>query len=228
MTGAPDDIMRLALLVPSSNTVMEGDLHGALPRDRIAVHTGRMYLVETTPEAERRMIEEHAAKAAEDLGTVEPHLLVFGCTSAGSLGGLEYDRGICEDLGRRAGCPAIGVINAVSGALGRLGLRRVALITPYVPALTDAVRRSLEEGGVEVVAAHGLGLSVNIELAAPTPDDIVDFARDRLAGVDFDGLFASCTNFRALDAKPLLEEAFGCPVVTSNSAVIEAIRERLP
>ena len=44
---------RIALLVPSSNTVMENDLHSALSRDLFTVHTDRMYLVETTREAER-------------------------------------------------------------------------------------------------------------------------------------------------------------------------------
>jgi maleate cis-trans isomerase len=39
---------KIALLVPSSNTVMENDLHSALPKDRYTVHTDRMFLVETT------------------------------------------------------------------------------------------------------------------------------------------------------------------------------------
>ena len=45
--------------------------------------------------------------------------------------------------------------------------------------------------------------------------------------MDFDTLFVSCTNFRALEAVPLLEEAFGCTVLTSNSAIIEAIKAEI-
>ena len=60
---------RVALLVPSSNTVMENDLHRGLPSDRFTVHTDRMFLVETTREAESRMIEEFARPAAKDVGT---------------------------------------------------------------------------------------------------------------------------------------------------------------
>jgi maleate isomerase len=52
---------RIALLVPSSNTVMENDLHSALPREHFTVHTDRMFLVETTRDAEIRMIEDHIA-----------------------------------------------------------------------------------------------------------------------------------------------------------------------
>lgn len=78
----------------------------------------------------------------------------------------------------------------------------------------------------EIVAAHGMGITNNVALADPTPDDIVVFAKEKLAGRAFDLLFVSCTNFRGLDAKPKLETQFGIPVVTSNSAVIDNIRRR--
>jgi maleate isomerase len=214
---------RIALLVPSSNTVMENDLHSALPRDKFTVHTDRMYLVETTREAEIRMIEDYAAAAAKDLGTLDPDLLVFGCTSAGSLFGLEYDAKTCRGLGELAGCPALGVINAVSDALQRANARRIAVITPYIEDLTQSVANAVKTAEREIVAAHGMGISVNVELADPTPVDIVSFAKDKLKGVSFDTLFVSCTNFRSLEAKSDLEATFGCKVVTSNSAVVDAI-----
>ena len=223
----PDPRARIALVVPSSNTVMENDLHAALPKDRVTIHTARMYLTETTREAEELMIERDAPKAADDLGTLNPDVLVFGCTSGGSLHGLDFDAQICRDLGHRAGCPTIGVISSVSEALRRRDLANVAVITPYIDSLTEAVGRSVGESGVKVVAAHGMGIDVNVELADPTPQDIADFAQARLGGLTFDGLFVSCTNFRSFEAIGRLEEIFGCPVVTSNSATIEALRDRL-
>lgn len=218
--------IRVALLVPSSNTVMENDLHKGLPADRYTVHTDRMYLVETTREAEIRMIEDFAAQAASDLGTLNPDLFVFGCTSAGSLFGLDYDASVCKKLGSLAGCTPLGVVTAVSDALERAAAKRIAVITPYNEDLTKSVADAVAVNGRQIVAAHGLGITNNVALADPTPDDIVAFAREKLAGVDFDLLFVSCTNFRALEAKPALEAAFNAPVVTSNSAVIAAIRRR--
>ncbi|MDP6773369.1 MAG: aspartate/glutamate racemase family protein [Rhodospirillales bacterium] len=223
----PDSRARVALLVPSSNTVMENDLHAALPKDRVTVHTARMYLTVTTPEAEERMIDQEAPKAADDLGTVNPDVLVFGCTSGGSLHGLDYDAKVCGDLGRRAGCPAIGVISSVLAALGRRKLSTVAVITPYIDSLTEAVAGSVRESGIEVVAAHGMGIDVNVALADPTPDEIAEFAKQRLSGLTFDGLFVSCTNFRSVEAIGRLEKIFGCPVVTSTSATREALRGHL-
>ena len=218
--------IRIALLVPSSNTVMENDLHRALPRDRYTIHTDRMFLVETTREAETIMIEEHAPPAAKVLGTTNPDLLVFGCTSAGSLFGLDYDAKVCRDLGEFAGCSALGVINAVSDALTNVKARRIAIITPYVEDLTRSVAAALESGERQIVAAHGMGISVNVHIADMEPEQIIRFAREKLHGLSFDTLFVSCTNFRALEAKSALEAAFGISVITSNSAVIEAIENR--
>ena len=220
--------VRVALLVPSSNTVMENDLHAALPKDRFTVHTDRMYLVETTRDAETSMIEEHARPAAKDVGTTDPDVLVFGCTSAGSLIGLDYDVRVCAELGQLARCPAIGVINAVSDALSRAQAQRIAVITPYNEDLTRAVAAAVNTPGREIVAAHGMGITVNVELADPTPADIVHFATERLKGLTFDTLFVSSTNYRALEAKAELEAVFGTRVVTSNSAVVEAIHARFP
>ncbi|WP_292931880.1 aspartate/glutamate racemase family protein [Noviherbaspirillum sp.] len=215
--------LRVALLVPSSNTVMENDLHAALPKRDFTVHADRMYLVECTRDAERRMIEQFAPQAAGDLGTLNPDLLVFGCTSAGSLFGLDYDAKVCRELGERAGCLGLGVISAVAEALERQGARRLAVITPYNEDLTQSVASAVADGR-EIVCAYGMGIEDNVALADPTPEEIVAFARERLAGKSFDGIFVSCTNFRAYEARRALAEAFGVPVVTSNSAVIDAIQ----
>lgn len=216
----------MALIVPSSNTIMENDLHAGLPKSQFSVHTDRMYLVETTREAELRMIEQFAPQAAADLGTVKPDLLVFGCTSAGSLYGLDGDRKVCDRLSELSGCRTVGVINAVEKALARVNARRLAVLTPYNEDLTQSVAKSVAAGR-EIVGAFGLGITDNVALADPTPADILAFAQKSLAGLSFDSILVSCTNFRALEARPALEAAFKVPVVTSNSAVIDEIKAAL-
>jgi maleate isomerase len=213
---------RVALLVPSCNTVMENDLHLGLSKDRFTVHTGRMYLIETTREKEIEMIEKFAPQAASDLGTAKPDLLVFGCTSAGSLFGLDYDRKVCIQLGELAGCPTVGVITAVSRAIEKQGAKRLAVLTPYNEDLTQAVSRAASQGR-EIACAFGMGITDGFALAEPTPEKITDFATRKLDGQKYDGIFVSCTNFRALEAKQALEQKFGVPVVTSNSAVLDHI-----
>jgi maleate isomerase len=110
----------------------------------------------------------------------------------------------------------------VAQALDRQGARRLAVITPYNEDLTKSVASAVAAGR-DIIGAWGMGITDNVALADPTPADIVAFAREKLAGKSFDGLFVSCTNFRAYEARAALQDAFGVPVVTSNSAVVEAI-----
>lgn len=221
-----DRMPRIGLMVPSSNTVMEMDFNRELV-GRCSVHTARMFMVETTRDAEIAMVDTFGPEAARDLGTLNPDLVVFGCTSAGSLFGAAYDAEVCERLGKIAGAPTLGVLTAVGQALNAVPGTRLAVITPYVDDLTNSVARAAESDTRKAVAAVGMGISDNVKLSDPTPQDIVEFSRRSLAGVDFDLLLVSCTNFRALEAKDLLERQFGVPVVTSNSAVLAAIRRRL-
>jgi len=71
---------RVGVIVPSSNTTVETDFMRALPTG-VTVHTARMFVAETTAEAERRMIYDHVPKAVTDLATLRPHVVAFACTS---------------------------------------------------------------------------------------------------------------------------------------------------
>lgn len=220
--GSTNASVRVGLLVPSSNTVMEVDLYRHLP-GHFTLHTARMYLEETTREAEKRMIEEFAPQAAASVKTARPHFVVFGCTSAGSLGGVQYDQEICERLSEITGVPTIGVFSSVRETLRRLAARSIAVITPYVDDLNHSIREGLEKDGFEVLAIHGMGIDVNFELAMVTPEEIAAFSMEKLKDIKAEALFFSCTNFRAMEALPLLKKQFGSSIVTSNSATLEAI-----
>lgn len=213
---------RVGLLVPSSNTVMEPDFWRALPPGA-TLHTGRMYLEETTPEAESRMLDEHVLPAARDLVTARPDLIVFGCTSAGALRGNQYDADLCRRISDLSGVPTVSVIASVRQAITASGARRVGVVTPYVDALNQRIRESVEADGVAVAGIAGLGISDNFEIAAVPQERIVDFAERTLRDLDIDLAFVSCTNFPAVTALPELERRLGLPVVTSNQAAIAAV-----
>ena len=117
-------------------------------------------------------------------------------------------------------------IQSVRTALARRGARRVGVITPYVEALNEKIRESIEADGIEVAAIDGLGITENFAIARVEPGEIVAFARRTLGGQTIDVVFASCTNLRAVDAIAALEEAMGVPAVTSNQAVLEAVLGR--
>lgn len=76
---------RLGLIVPSSNTTMEMELHEALP-EGVSLHTARVPLRNVTEEELVKMntLAVEAAKLLRDAGV---EMMLYGCTSGSFIGG---------------------------------------------------------------------------------------------------------------------------------------------
>ena len=223
-----DDVTRLGLIVPSSNTAAERDFRRLLPAD-VEVHAARMYLAETSAAAEHGMLEQHAPRAAKDLGTLKPELVVFSCTSAGALLGIDGEEVLEQNLGMWSGAPIVSTNASVAWRLGTLGLKRIVVVTAYIDELNREIAATLHGRGFDVATISGMGITDNYSIALVSPDEIVDLAERtvREAGADVDGVFISCTNLRAAEAAGPLSSRIGLPVVTSNVAAIDSALSRL-
>jgi maleate isomerase len=217
---------RLGLLLPSSGTVQEVDFYRRVPPD-VTVHAARMRLPATTEADEARMLDHHVLPAAEDLATIRPHVVVFSCTSAGAIRGREYERRLCAEIAERVGAPVVSTLEAVREALRRLGVRSVAVVTPYPEALTASVRSGLEADGFAVPLARGLGLTDSLAIAEVPPRAIAAFAVETARAAPAEAVFVACCTFRALDAREAIARALGVPVVTSNQAALDAALREL-
>jgi maleate isomerase len=217
---------RVGLIVPSSNTVIEVDFYRRLPAD-VTLHTARMYLEETTPEGESAMLDDYLPRAVDDLRSARPDVVVFGCTSAGALRGNAYEAELIERIAVQTAATTFSVAASVRAAVRGAGARRVGVITPYIDSLNARIRESLESDRLRVAAIHGLGITDNFTIADVEPERIARFAAERFAGSDIELLFASCTNFRALDAQQRIQAALGVPVVTSNQAALAAVLDEI-
>ena len=218
------ETLRVGLIVPSSNTVMEPDMHRELG-DSCAISTSRTLLEETTREAEIRMLTEELPRSIRLIATTDPHVTVFGCTSAGSLGGVAHDREIGENIERETGGKGVTVVASVLAQLQRLQVRRLAVFTPYLKDLTESVTGCLSEGDVELVKVAGMGILKNRDIGEVTPQEIEKFVASHMEGVAADCIFLSCTNWQAIGAIAPLRERYGIPVISSNQATIDAVRE---
>ena len=216
--------LRIGLIVPSSNTVMEPDFHRHLSHAGL-VSTARIFLESVTREAEIRMLEEDLPKAAELIRTTAPDVVVFGCTSAGSLGSSAHDQAIGERIERLSGARAITVLQAVVSQLRNIGPRKLAVFTPYIEDLTRSVASSVAEAGFPPIKAAGMGIQVNLDIGRVTPEAIVAFVETQITGSSPDCIFLSCTNWRAIEAIEPLHKKLGIPVVSSNQAAIDLVQQ---
>jgi maleate isomerase len=217
-------------MIPSSNTTMEVDFARDLPTGT-SLHAVRMFMEDTTRAGEDRMLDEFALPAARDLGTARPDIVVFGCTSAGALRGNDYDTELCAQISELTGAPTVSTIGAVRAAIADSGAATIGVITPYVDELNERIRASIEADGIHVAAITGLGITENFAIAEVGHDKIVAFAVRTLGQLAAEGLidlvFASCTNFGAMAARPAIAAQIGLPVITSNQAVLAAAVARL-
>ena len=155
---------RVGLMIPSSNTMMEVDFTRDLPPGH-ALHTARMYMEDTTPAGENRMLDEFALPAARDLGTARPDVVVFGCTSAGALRGNDYDTELCQRISELTHAPVVSTIGAVRTAIEASGAASIGVITPYVDELNEKIKASIEDDGIDVAGITGLGITDNFQIA---------------------------------------------------------------
>ena len=226
MIGTGEKTARVGLIVPSSNTVVETDFFRELPAD-VSLHTARMFLGETTAESERIMVREYVPRAVADIASIRPDVVAFACTSAGAVLGAEGERQLIEGIARDTGAAVVSTNDAVGACIARHNPSSVAVITPYIDELNAAIRAGLEKRGLRVAGISGLGLTDNLDIGAVSPRQILELAERELAGLEFDLLFVSCTNFRAFEAREALAQRFGVPVVTSNQATFDAVTEAI-
>lgn len=217
-----EETFGVGLIVPSSNTVMERDFHRSFVRPAV-VSTTRIFLEEVTRETEIKMNRDELPLAIRLIKTVAPQVVVFGCTSASSIDGIEHDATIARFIADYTGAKPVTVIGAVLAQLRSIQPRRVAVFTPYQEEMTKSVTDCVVEAGFTLVKAAGMGIIDNREIGRVTPDEIVRFVEEQCRDVDADCIFLSCTNLRAIETIGRLQRLLGAPVLTSNQACIDEV-----
>jgi maleate isomerase len=160
---------------------------------------------------------EMVARTTMNVLPVGPLAVAYACTFGSFVGGLTGEAALVEAM-VAAGAPAAATTSgALLLALNRLGIRRIATVTPYTNDLTAGLTTFLAEAGIEVVATAGLGLIGQI-WAVPY-ETTVELVRS----IDSDAaeaVFISCTNLPTYDVIAGLEAALGKPVLTANQVTM--------
>lgn len=216
---------RIGLIVPSSNTNAEPDCLLLAPAG-VTLHSVRSggYDVEAVPDSGemRRFVRQSMELHVQLLRDARVDVIAYGCTSATLSDGPEFDRTFCSELEKLGGCPAVTAAGALVAAVRSTGANRVAFTSPYVPALSRESVSFLEKSGISVVSELAFDRELNsLQQNALTPQDAYDMAL-RADHPEAEAIVISCTDYRALEAVPAIEEKTGKPVITSNQALMFA------
>jgi len=228
--GASRRDYRIGLIVPASNTNAEPDCALLAPAG-VTLHISRSggYDVNAIPDSAemRRFVRSDLDNQLQLLSDARVDLIAYACTSATLSDGPEFDRQFCADIERISERPALTTAGALVDAIQALELEKVAFTSPYVQLLAQESIDFIQQCGTQVVSHASFSQSLNsIEQGALTPADAYRMAL--LADhPEAQGIVISCTDYRALEALPSIEQALGKPVICSNQALMYACLKRL-
>lgn len=212
---------KLGVIVPPTNTANEAEWNRLVPPG-VSVHAARMPLhvgVDFNDADAGRALCTDVERFATDLAQTGAEVIAYGCTA----GSMVEPVTVLADLIRAAtGRVGLTTAQAIVAALRALGVRRLAVATPYHAELNGHERAFLDSQGFRVTAIEGLGYGANgpeeyRNIARVVPQTVIELAR-RVDRPEAEALLLSCTDLATLEAIPVLERELGKPVISSNSA----------
>jgi maleate isomerase len=220
-THAPGPI-RLGMLTPSSNTVLEPMLARMTAESGISVHYSRFRVTEISLSqiGLGQFTFDAMVQTAELLAHAKVDAIAWNGTSAGWLG-FAQDEELCARIQAATGIPATSSVLAFRDAFRALGTKRVGLVTPYTFDVQRRIMTNWEAAGFPCRAERHLDLSDNFSFAEASEATIEAMVR-QVAAEGCDAAAIVCTNMRGAAIAPALEAELGIPVIDSVSVTLWA------
>jgi len=182
----------------------------------VSIHATRVFLEATDIESLLSMKEE-IGRASRELKTAEMDIIVFGCTSGSFVKGVEYDTEITTEIEDLTGIGATTTSTAVRESFHKLGVKNIALGSPYNEELNSKAKEYLEASGYHIVKTKGLDITPDIDIGKHSPETAYELGKS-INTDEADCIFLSCTDLRTIEIIDILEKDIGKPVVTANQA----------
>lgn len=215
---------KIGLLVPAVNSTMEAEFHRLAPPG-VSVHTNRLPLLRSISSLEtiEAMVEafETVATKVRELMEAGVGVVMFGCTSGSFAKGPAGDRRLQEAIARETGLVLFTTTTASVEAVRALGIRRLAVATPYPAEVNGRLKAYFEACEIGVVNLESFDEPDMAAHAVHEPEEVAALAREANRP-EADGLFIACTQVRAIDVADRLERELRKPVVTANQASLWA------
>jgi maleate cis-trans isomerase len=208
-----DEMRRIGVLLPSSNSVAEPSMCAALPPGT-TLHVARMRLSTVEAESIERVVEEIESESRK-LADVDVDVIVLAATAPSSRKGLGFDRELIGRISAASGKPATTAATALVAALRALGVERIALGAPWSEAVNRMAAAFIAQSGFNVVAQQALGLVRNLDIGLLDPATGEEVAR-RVDRPEAQAVMLACGNWNVFAVIDPLERVLGKPVLTTN------------
>lgn len=223
------DNYRIGMIVPSSNTTMETEIPAMLRAreeirpERFTFHSSRMRMQHVTPEQLTAM-DADSLRCAAELADARVDAMAYACLVAIMSQGRGYHSVSEPKLARIAkeesggDIPVLSSAGALTEALAHLGVKKIAVVTPYMKSLTATVCDYIEHEGFEVTDSLSLEVPDNLAVGRLDPQNLIEHA----ARVDTSGadalVISACVQMPSLPVLDTLQQQFDIPVLSAAAA----------
>lgn len=226
--SAPARLIRVGQIVPSSNTTMETEIPAMLrtretvASERFTFHSSRMRMKKVVKE-ELEAMDRDSDRCALELSDARVDVLGYACLVAIMSMGKGYHRVSQERLGKvtesnGAAAPVVTSAGALIDGLHAMGMKRIAVVCPYMKPLTKLVVEYIESEGIEVKDYLALEIPDNLKVAAQDPADLLTIYK-RLDRSGIDGIVLSaCVQMQSLPSIAAVEKEAGTPTLSAAVA----------
>jgi maleate isomerase len=225
--------LRIGLIELATDQTSEHEFRRIFALPGVDFYESRMWNdVQITIETLARMEKDIEGAARVIMPNLRLDVMGFTCTSGAMVIGEDKVFNLIRKV--RPGIPCSSPITGAIAGMKALGLRRVALLTPYVQAINDMMRGYIEARGIAVPVMGSFNNADDDEVARITTASTRDAAIELARSEHVDGIFVSCTSLRSLDVIPEVEAATGKPMLASNPAQawhllrLGGVEDRLP
>lgn len=213
--------IRLGMLTPSSNTVLEpvtSAMLAGLPD--VTAHFSRFKVTEIalSNQALQQFDPSEILRAAELLADAKVDVIVWNGTSASWLG-FDRDERLCERILTATGIQAVTTTLAYREIFERTKIQRVGLISPYLDDVQAKIMNNWGGAGFVVTAERHLRIQDNYAFAEISEDEIVCMIRE-VVREGCEAVVILCTNMRGVALAAPLEAELGVPIYDSVSVTL--------
>jgi maleate isomerase len=209
---------RIGMIVLQTDQTIEHELSRLLTAEDIALYHARIpNAMEVSPDTLRQMKADLPASAKLLPPSFSFDTIGYACTSGATMIGEDTVACIIQELHPQA--KVSNPLSASKAGFAALGLRQLALITPYPPEVTLAMRDNLKKAGFDATIVASFDQSDDFTVARIRQQSVLDAVLKAGNSDLCDGVFISCTSLRTLDILSHAEAVLGKPVVSSNQAL---------
>ncbi|MCK0126907.1 hypothetical protein MWU76_21130 [Gelidibacter sp. F2691] len=210
---------RLGLIVLQTDQTIEHEFAGIFgAQDGVSIYASRIpNAMDVTPETLRQMATDLPHTAGLLPTSFGFDVIGYACTSGATM--IGEDRVDALIRGVHPEVKTTNPISACKAALSALGLKRIALVTPYPVDVTLQMQANLRVAGFETTAVATFDQSDDFTVARISADSILKAVLQIGAQSDCDGVFVSCTSLRAMQVIAKAEAILDKPVISSNQVL---------